>query len=101
MTKRRLAACFTPDAIAGQVAERKRVQDELEDIFLKLKRFDSPWILKNNLGINEDQALLLLSSQMSFYGVVNLKLALDHVLILTLQQREEQVRQFVFCSSRT
>lgn len=79
MKKRRLAACFTPDAIAGQVAERKRVQDELEDIFLKLKRFDSSWILKNKVEMNEDQALLLLASLISFYGVVNLKLALDHV----------------------
>jgi len=77
--KRRLAACFTPDAIAGQVAERKRVQDELEDIFLKLKHFDSSWILKNKVEMNEDQALLLLASLISFYGVVNLELALDHV----------------------
>ena len=79
MKKRRLAACFTPDTIAGQVAERKRVKDELGDIFLKLKHFDSSWILKNKVEINEDQALLLLASQISFYGVVNLKLALDHV----------------------
>ena len=79
MKKHRLAACFTPDTIAGQVAERMHVQDELGDIFLKLKRFDSSWILKNKVAINEDQALLLLASQISFYGVVNLKLALDHV----------------------
>ena len=79
MKKRRLAACFTPDAIADQLAERKRVQDELEDIFVKLKHFDSSSILKNNVAINEDQALFLLSSKISFYGVVNLKLALDHV----------------------
>ena len=79
MKKHQLTAYFTPDAIAGQVAERKRVQDELEDIFLKLKCLDSSWILKNNMAINEDQALLLLSSKISFYGVVNFKLALDHV----------------------
>ena len=78
MKKHQLVAYFTPDAIAGQVAERKRVQDELEDIFLKLKRLDSSWILKNNEAINEDKALLLLSLQIS-YGVVNLELALDHV----------------------
>ena len=78
MKKHQLTAYFTPDAIAGQVAERKRVQDELEDIFLKLKCLDSSWILKNNVAINEDKALLWLSSQIS-YGVVNLELALDHV----------------------
>lgn len=44
-----------------------------------MKRLNPSWILKNNVGINEDQALFLLSSQMSFCGVVYLKLALDDV----------------------
>ena len=68
------------EAIDGQLQERKRIQEELDGIFKNLKRLDPSSILKNNVTINEDQAFLLPSSQMSFHGVVILlKLALDHV----------------------
>ena len=60
--------------------ERKRAQDEINAMFGKLK---SLWNLAdfndNNLTLTEDQALLLLSSKLSFYGVLILKLALNHV----------------------
>ena len=46
--KRRLAEGFSPDAIAGRLAEKTRIQEEMEDIVLKLQRSDCSYILKNN-----------------------------------------------------
>ena len=57
--KRHLAEGFSPDAIAGRLAEKTRIQEEMVDIVLKL-RFDCSYILKNNIAMSEDQALLML-----------------------------------------
>ena len=46
--KRRLAEGFSPDAIAARLAEKTRIQEEMEDIVLKLQRSDCSYILKNN-----------------------------------------------------
>lgn len=56
--KRRFAEGFSPDAIAGRLAEKTRILEEMEDIVLKLQRFDCSYILENNIAIGEDQALL-------------------------------------------
>ena len=45
--KRRLAEVFSPDTIAGRLAEKTRIQEEIEDIVLKLQRSDCSYILKN------------------------------------------------------
>ena len=45
--KRRLAEGFSPDAIAGRLAEKTRIQEEMEDIVLKLQRSACSYILKN------------------------------------------------------
>ena len=45
--KRRLAEGFSPDAIAGGLAEKTRIQEEMEDIVLKLQGSDCSYILKN------------------------------------------------------
>ena len=49
----------------------------------------------NNLTLTEDQALLLISSKLSFYGVLILKLALNHVPVTTEVHKEGQVPRFV------
>ena len=46
--KWRLAEVFLPDAIAGRLAEKTRIQEEMEYIVLKLQRSDCSYILKNN-----------------------------------------------------
>ena len=46
--KQRLAEGFSPDAIAGRLAEKTRIQEEMENIVLKLQRSDCSYILKNN-----------------------------------------------------
>lgn len=80
MKKWHLAAeCFTPDAIAGRIDNRKRLQEEVDSVFSKLRSLDISLITANNLVMTEDEALLLISSKLSFYGVVTLKVALDHV----------------------
>ena len=63
MKKRRsinrvLYAISWREAIDGQLQERKRIQEELDGIFKNLKRLDPSSILKNNVTINEDQAIL-------------------------------------------
>ena len=45
--KRRLAEVFSPHTIAGRLAEKTRIQEEIEDIVLKLQRSDCSYILKN------------------------------------------------------
>ena len=78
--KRRLAQSFTPEAIASKVSLRKRAQDEINATCDKLKSLWNPADFnENNLTLNEDQALLLISSKLSFFGVLILKLALNHV----------------------
>ena len=78
--KRRLAQSFMPEAIASKLSERKRAQDEVNATFDKLKSLWNPDDFNaNNLTLTEDQALLLISSKLSFYGVLVLKLALNHV----------------------
>lgn len=79
MKRRRVNECFTPGAIAGVVNDKKRIQEELDNIFSKLKCLEPSSFLKNDIPVDEDKALLLLSSRMSFTGVLILKLALDHV----------------------
>ena len=44
----RLAEGFSPDAIAGRLAEKTRIQEEMENIVLKLQRSDCSYILRNN-----------------------------------------------------
>ena len=78
MKKQHLAECFTPDAIAGQVSDTKCIQEELDDIFLKLKHLELSSFFKN-IPLNIDKALLLLYSHMSFNGVLILRLASDHI----------------------
>ena len=69
-----------PEAIASKVSERKRAQGETNATFDKLKSLWNPAdFSKNNLILNEDQALLLISSKLSFFSVLILKLALNHV----------------------
>ena len=69
-----------PEAIASKLSERKRAQDEVNATFDKLKSLWNPDDFNaNNLTLTEDQALLLISSKLSFYGVLVLKLALNHV----------------------
>ena len=46
--KRRLAKGFLPDVIAGRLGEKTRIQEEMEEIVLKLQRSDCLYILKNN-----------------------------------------------------
>lgn len=77
--KRRLAQSFTPEAISSKLSERKRGQEELDALFAKLKSWNITEIIQSNVTLTEDQALLLISSKLSFYGVVILKLALNHV----------------------
>ena len=45
---RRLAEGFSPDAIAGRLDEKTRIQEEMEGIVLKLQRSDCSYIFKNN-----------------------------------------------------
>ena len=76
--KRRLAQSFTPEAIARRQSEQKRTQDDIDATFDKLKSLWNPADF-NDLTLTEDQALLLISSKLSFFGVLVLKLALNHV----------------------
>ena len=46
--KQRLAEGFSPDAIAGRLAEKTRIQEKMENIVLKLQRSDCSYILRNN-----------------------------------------------------
>ena len=46
--KRRLAEVFSPDAVAGRLAEKTRIQEEMKDIVLKLQCSDCSYILKND-----------------------------------------------------
>ena len=46
--KRRLAEVFSPDAVAGRLAEKMRIQEEMKDIVLKLQCSDCSYILKND-----------------------------------------------------
>ena len=46
--KQRLAEGFSPDAIAGRLAEKTRIQEEMENIVLKLQCSDCSYILRNN-----------------------------------------------------
>ena len=77
--KRRLAECFQPDSITRQIEGKKRIQEEINAAISKLKSLDPSFVMRNNVFLKEDQALLLLSATMGLHGVVILKLALDHV----------------------
>lgn len=79
--KKRVAAAFTPDAVQQRIDQRNKAQDELHAAFSFLHAIDIQSILSDNLVITEDQALLLLSSKLTFLGVVLLKMALDHIPI--------------------
>ena len=46
--KQRLAEGFSPDATAGRLAEKTRIQEEMENIVLKLQCSDCSYILRNN-----------------------------------------------------
>ena len=46
--KQRLAEGFSPDAIAGRLADKTRIQEEMENIVLKLQCSDCSYILRNN-----------------------------------------------------
>ncbi|CAH3031792.1 unnamed protein product, partial [Pocillopora meandrina] len=54
------------------------IQEEIDAVIL-MKSFDPSFVIRNNVLLKEDQALLLLSVAMGLHGVVILKLALDHV----------------------
>ena len=77
--KRRLAECFQPDSITRQIEGKKHIQEEIDAVISKLKSLDPSFVMRNNVFLKEDQALLLLSATMGLHGVVILKLALDHV----------------------
>ena len=79
MKKRRLGECFLPDAITNRVAERKSEQDKLDNVFKTMNSVDIVGLREKNLVISEDHALLLLSSRLTFLGVVTLKFCLEHV----------------------
>lgn len=79
MKKRRLAQCFSPDAITQRLAERQRAQDDLNATLLRLQAIDVFSLVERNSSLNENQTLLLLASKLTFSGVVTLKMALKHV----------------------
>lgn len=79
MKRRRLGECFTPEAIASKLSERKRVQEELDAVFSRLKSWDLAELVANNIAVSEDQAMQLISAKLSVHGLLSLKLALDHV----------------------
>lgn len=58
-------------------AKKKRIQEGIDGKFSKLNHLDPSLILKNNISLNEDQALLLLSWWMSLHSVVIFNLAFD------------------------
>ena len=55
------------------------IQEEIDAAISILKSFDPSFVIRNNVLLKEDQALLLLSVAMGLHGEVILKLALDHV----------------------
>ena len=79
MKKRRLAQCFSPDAITQCLAERQRAQDDLNATLLHLQAIDVFSLVERNSSLNENQTLLLLASKLTVSGVVTLKMALKHV----------------------
>ena len=79
MKKRRLTAAFTPDAVQQRIHWRNKAQEELHAAFSFLHAINIQSILADNFVITEDQALLLLSSKLTFRGVVLLKMALDYI----------------------
>ena len=79
MKKRRLADTFSPDTITKRLAERRRAQEDLNAALLRLQAIDVSSVVERNLSLDENQALLLLASTLTFSGVVTLKMALNHV----------------------
>jgi len=79
MKRRRLADSFSPDTIKKRLAGRQKDQEELNDAFLSFRSLDIYSIVEKKLHIDENQALLLLTSKLTFVGVLNLKMALNHV----------------------
>ena len=61
------------------VAERKSEQDKLDNVFKTLNSVDIWGLREKNLIISEDHAFSLLSSRLTFLGVVTLKFCLEHV----------------------
>ena len=55
------------------------IQEEIDAAISILKSFDPSFVIRNNVLLKEDQALLFLSVAMGLHGEVILKLALDHV----------------------
>ena len=98
--KRRLAECFQPDSITRQIEGKKHIQEEIDAAISKLKSLDPSFVMRNNVFLKEDQALLFLSATMGLHGVVILKLALDHVPP-TLSKTMRGSSVFGFHSSRT
>ena len=99
--KRRLAQSFTPEAISSKLSDRKRVQEKIEATFAKLKSWNIADFTKNNVALTEDQALLLISSKLTLYGVLVLKLALNHVPVtysVTLRGTSTPIRYSLVAS---
>ena len=79
MKKWHLADTFSPDTITKRLAERRRAQEDLNAALLRLQAIDVSSVVERNLALDENQALLLLASTLTFSGVVTLKMALNHV----------------------
>ena len=80
MKKRRLGECFFPGAITNRVAKRKSEQDKLDSVFKTMNSVDILGLREKNLVISEVHALLLLSSRLTFLGVVTIQSRFDTLL---------------------
>ena len=78
---------FFPDAITNRVAECKSEQDKLDNVFKTMNSVDILGLREKNLVISEDHALLLLSSRLTFLGVVTIQSRFDESRFDTLLSR--------------
>ena len=79
MKRRRLAQSFLPEVLENRLAERQQAQEKLDAVFDALSSLDISSLFNKDITITEQQALLLLSSKLTFAGLVRLRMALHHV----------------------
>lgn len=72
------AECFLPDRIEKRLAEKKLFQKEVDEVFQQLKNLQGS-VIDKELDLSEDYALVILSGQVTFRGVLFLKMAMNHV----------------------
>lgn len=97
MKKLRLAQSVLPEMVENRLAERVKAQEKCNEVLEALSSLDLLSIFTNNIKVTKEQALLLLSTKLTFAGVVCLRMALDHVPVTMNMKSRADNEPLRFC----